>query len=296
MDENEKMKARTQILLDLQNAKDRLALSLDADAASTGPDGQIVSFADGIDRHLQECARLEAVYLNLLPRIALSRCPFTGEIIWKTVDVFGLDGVWWDYTNPIRPDETMPSTYLGMTGSLRISGHLPANDFTVMPGPSHPYVIPALLSMPDVRAVLSAISIGGNPGHVVTWFAGRNRGRIMPPNEWGAPWCEAWDDAGLSRRGPSPFILPDFDTDLAAWIQRGKLFWIAPGDTTLLLRADLNACPYLRLEGTGLLQYVSSGLLESYGMTESDIRTENMSPEEFEEAMRLLDEEDEEES
>lgn len=291
MDGNERMRERARILLALEQTKGRLALALDADVETAGTDGQTVSWADGINPLLEECGRLEAAYLVLLPKIPLSRCPFTGEIVYKTVDVFGLDGVWWEYANPIRPEETMPSTYLGFTGSLHVTNPLPPVSFTVMPGPSHPYVIPALLSMPEVRAVLSAVSIGGNTGHIVTWFVGKDRTHFMPPNEWGAPWCDAWDGAGQPRRGPSPFLLPDFDTDLASWLRSGKLFWIAPGDTSLLLRADVDACPYLRLEGSGLLQFITSEGLESYGMTEADMRKENMSPEEFAEAMRFLDDE-----
>lgn len=291
MDMNERIRERGRLLRELAQVKKELASALDEQsAASDSADSAVASspFSGDFMPFLKSCRELEQAYLALLPKVAVSRCPFTGEIVRKTIDTLGLDGVWWDYENPVRPGEDPGPTYLGMSGSLRITQPLPVNDFSVMPGPSTPCILPGLLSMPHVRAVLSSVQVGGNPGVAVTWFVSRDRHLTLPPNEWGAPWCDAYDVTGQDHRGPSPFILPDYDTDLAPWIQRGKLLWIAPGDDSLLLRADLGACPYLGMEGNGLLQHVLAGHLEAFGMTDADIRQDSMTPEAFETAMKRL--------
>ena len=289
MDMKELLQERARLLRDLAQVRKELSSALDEQEAKASANDASSADSDEILPYLKSSAALEQAYLALLPQVPISRCPFTGNILKKTIDIHGLDGVWWDYENPIRPEEEAGPTFLGMDGSLRINHPLPVNAFPVLPGPSVPCIVPELLAMPHVRAVLSTIEVGGNPGVAITWFVSRDRHLTMPPNEWGAPWCDAYDATGQRHRGPSPFILPDFDTNLAPWIQRGKLFWIAPGDASLLLRADVGSCPYLGMEGNGLQQQVQSGTLISYGMTDADIRQESMSPEEFEAAMKRLE-------
>lgn len=277
--------SRARLLQERGEAMTRLAAWRDrADAVDPG----------ALSALLDDIAARESAYLALLPAIALSRCPFSGTPVFRHIDTFGFDGPWWDYSNPIRPTDALPGTWLGMTGSVHFTRPLPVLSHPVMPGPSHPVVLPALLSRPGVRAVLSSLEVGGNPAMVVSLFA-QQRHELVPPNEWGAPWCDAWQADGSAMRGPSPFTLMDADTDLAAWMRRGRLLWIAPGDASLLLRSDIAGCPYLRLEGDGRLQYLIGGQVETLGITDADIRREPMTPEAFEAAMRLTEQDELEE-
>ena len=247
----------------------------------SNPDTDLISL-------LKVREQLQNQYLALLPKLPISRCPFTGQVVEKTLDTFGVDGPWWDYANPVRPEDPEPATWLGLSGSLVLTAPLPTLTHVVMPGPSVPVIYPGLLAEMDVRAVLSHVRIGTWQGVIVSWYVRRDRYRYTPPNEWGAPWCDVPTQEGGFVRGPSIWQLPDADTDLAPWIRRGKLFWIAPGDDTLLLRADVAACPYLGMPGDGRLQYLSDGELNHVGMEAADMRRENMSAEAFEAAMQAI--------
>jgi len=242
---------------------------------------------------IEKIKELESAYLGQLPKVPLSRCPFTGRIVYKTIDTAGLDGPWWDYNRPVRLSDSLPDTFLGFSGSMRLENTSVNTPFTAMVGPSTPCVIPELLSQSNIRAVLSTIKIGRQTGIIVSWFAEKNRCEVNPPNEWGAPWCEAFESDGSTIQIESPFQLYDFDTELAGWIRNGKLLWIAPGDSSLLLRADIERCPYLDSKGDGRLQYIIDGQIQYLGMMDDDIQQETMSDEEFSAALKMLKDEDE---
>ena len=286
------LEGRTRLLESLQENRIQLGqLSTLYEKPATSEDPQVSSNEQNgtaLTALLEERTRLEGTYLSTLPRIRISRCPFTGTIVEKTIDTIGLDGPWWDYGSPVRPQEPVPETWLGMSGSLSMKESLPKLPFPVMPGPSVPVVYPGLIADLDVRAVLSTVSIGSLQGVAVSWFVRRNRHRFIPPNEWGAPWCDIPDETGFALRGPSVWQLPDTDTDLAAWIRKGKVLWIAPNDASLLLRADMAGCPYLGMDGDGRPQYLVDGERSVLGMLESDMRSENMSDEAFSAAMRMV--------
>ncbi|PKO18178.1 MAG: hypothetical protein CVT69_01455 [Actinobacteria bacterium HGW-Actinobacteria-9] len=53
--------------------------------------------------------------------------------------------------------------------------------------------------------------------------------------------------------------LQDYDFDLAPWIARGSLLWIAPGDETLELREGTDGCPYLDITDRHLPQCIEDG-------------------------------------
>ena len=62
-------------------------------------------------------------YRTLLPEVVVARCPDSGEPVRWPIDVFGLDGRFWDYVNSIRrPPRALPPGWLAMTGALRPAG------------------------------------------------------------------------------------------------------------------------------------------------------------------------------
>ena len=202
---------------------------------------------------LELLAALEAAtdaYLDALPRIDLARCPFTGVTATLAVDTFGLDGPWWHYLAALRPVEARPATLVAFTGALRLTEPVEHTRALVKPGPGVPYVLPRLLADGTVRAVIRAVAVGAHLGWVVTYFAERPTDAPRA-NDWGAdhyPLGEGWDS-----------VIEDGDAhdfDLAPWIERGRLAWIAPGDATLTPRTTLDGCPYVGLAGERGLQRI----------------------------------------
>jgi hypothetical protein len=195
--------------------------------------------------YLSRASLLWNQYIESLPHIPVSRCPFTGELTRHSLDVEGLDGLWWRYQGPARAIEDIPPTLCGFTGALRLGRPLEWTSFLVKPGPEQPYVISALLNDPSVAAVVSSVKIGVHSGYVIAYYyMGRESAAthlpsdscvLTIPNPWGAD-------------GPADEVPGDYDFDLGRWLAAGKLYWISPGDSNLQLRNDA-ACPYIGLPG-----------------------------------------------
>ncbi|WP_159850494.1 hypothetical protein [Nocardia sp. CY41] len=187
-------------------------------------------------------------YRDLLPAVTIARCPSTGATVDYPIDVYDLDGWFWEYDAPIRRPPTLPATWLAMTGAMRLGEPIPDTEHRRRPGPGVPYVIPRLLNCPDVRAVLTELAIGPHTGWVITYFGPLPTG-VPLENTWGTSsysvhqngtWL-GWD----SHESP----LAELDFALRPWLQANRLLWIAPNDHTATLRDSLTDCPYLGLEG-----------------------------------------------
>jgi hypothetical protein len=185
-------------------------------------------------------------YERGLPVVALSRCPFTGEVLHHSIDHHGIDGLWWDHQSPVRPVETVPATFVGLTGALRLGGPLEYTPFLVKPGPAAPFVVPPILEAGAV-AVLSQIAIGAHTGFAVVYFA------ESPPDvalfdEWGRGSHRRYRDAAAVgwNHAADPATM---DFDLAPWIAREQVVWIEPGDDDLQVWSGTDDCPYLDLPG-----------------------------------------------
>src|SRR4051794_34893741 len=57
-------------------------------------------------------------YRRGVPVVPISRCPFTQDVLRHSFDFFGLDGLWWNYDDPVRPVEDLLATYFALTGSV----------------------------------------------------------------------------------------------------------------------------------------------------------------------------------
>jgi hypothetical protein len=180
-------------------------------------------------------AGIEDRYRELLPDIAVSRCPVTQEVLWLPIDVDGLDGLWWRADDPVRRDAHVPPTVIAVTGGVAVVADDAADvaepAFRVAPGPSGPAVAPELLAHDGVTAVVSCVPIGPHLGFPVVYFA-------RPEDQAGLPGASEWGrdpDAGEPVR----------DRELRPWIEAGKVLWIAPFDEDLALRSGTDGCPYL---------------------------------------------------
>lgn len=188
-------------------------------------------------------------YQDGLPRLALSRCPFTGDIAHLAIDSFGLDGPWWNYEVPARPDDDLPPTVLAITGAVHIKGKGSKVPHLCKPGPAVPYVVPRLLVDPAIKAVVSTVKIGRYDAYPVFYYAEDTPFDLARVNRWGLNHYAAEDVYGEGYTVTVPDVAPDFDYDLEFYIRTGRLHWVAPGDTGLTLRATIAECPYIGLEG-----------------------------------------------
>ncbi|MFQ5500666.1 MAG: hypothetical protein ACE5EQ_00010 [Phycisphaerae bacterium] len=192
---------------------------------------------------------LNCQYQTSLPVVPLSRCPFTGEVLRHSIDLFGIDGPWWNYQVPARPVEELPSTYFALAGSLKLNREPDAVPFLCKPGPEVPYVVPHLIGQPEIKAVISSIAVGPHEGFPIFYFSQPTRYEILRVNTWGLDCYVAEDPYGAGYSAQTYDVEADYDFDLEKWIRGGKLLWIAPGDRSLTLRSTTGSCPYLGLEG-----------------------------------------------
>ena len=214
---------------------------------SSGTDAQRLMEHEHFYR--QQTLALETQYKAGVPSVELSRCPFTGEIMKHSLDYYGLDGLWWNYEMSIRPISPLLKTYVALTGAARLEGPVLRAPFVCKPGPEVPYVIPRLLTRPEIKAVLSSVRIGSNTGYAITYFGNPPPQKISLINTWGCDTYAYLDEKGNYHWDSEPGSPNDFDFNLEPWISKGLLRWIAPGDTRLTLRDKAAGCPYLGLEG-----------------------------------------------
>lgn len=211
------------------------------------------------DAAWRERCELARAYRAGLPRLGLSRCPYTQFELMHTIDPYGLDGLWWDYAAPERPQAERLYTCHALTGAMTLGMPLEPFPFLAKPGPAVPYVIPALLNDPRVTAVLSSFACGRHRAYCVAYYSPDECDGVVWPNDWGAAF--RWTHGGASAAGwfDAGEQEDRWDFELAPYIERGKLFWITPDDPNLATRTGTNGCPYLQLPGERRLQRVSGG-------------------------------------
>ena len=128
---------------------------------------------------------IRAQYTELLPEVTVARCPHSGDIVNWPIDVVDLDGWFWDYHTPARRLPTsLPKLWLAMTGAMRMNRPIATAPFMCRPGPGAPYVVPRILTAPDVRAVIAEIPVGPHTGWAISYFGPRPIG-VELENVWG---------------------------------------------------------------------------------------------------------------
>jgi len=202
-----------------------------------------------IQRHhglvMEEMARARDRYLEMLTPVAISRCPISGDMLGRRIDLDGLDGPWWDHENPARPADEQPPTAVALSGAVLIGPAVAQAPFLAAPGPEVPFVAAGLLGLDGVVAVISSFGLGGQTAYAIAYYASTLPDDAPRPNEWGAA-SYPLPDGGW---GADAIFETDYDYELGPWIDAAKLQWIAPGDTTLTVRAGRGGCAYLELPG-----------------------------------------------
>lgn len=210
------------------------------------------------DRVGERLLEIVHLYEEKLPRLPLSRCPLSGELVVHTFDPFGLDGLWWNYEAPVRPLMERFVTCLAVTGAVQLAPEVESFPFLCKPGPGVPYVYPKLLALEGIYGVLYSTSVGRHTAYPILYYGAEPIQGVEMPNAWGTD--TYWDDSDGNPGWYSTIEAPEeWDFDLSPWIEGGKLFWIAPGDPDMHLEEGIAGCPYLGLPGARQMQRIAYG-------------------------------------
>lgn len=196
-----------------------------------------------------ELQGFESQYIAGLPKLQLSRCPYTNLIYNLSIDSYGLDGPWWDAKQPIRNEEEDLPSFFALSGSVNIIGEPPNVPFTIKPGPAVPWVSPRLLSQDTISAVLSHVKIGLYDAFLTVYYFNGVDANLKRINTWGTDEYLINDNEGFAILDRTYDDEDEYDFDIAPWIQKGKLKWIAINDKTLELQNSIDNCPFLDLKG-----------------------------------------------
>ncbi len=188
-------------------------------------------------------------YLSLLPKLQLSRSPFTNELYELCIDTLGLDGPWWDAEHSIRTTENDIQSFFALTGSINITGNIPDVPFPIKPGPAVPWVCPRLLEDERITAVISYLKVGNYDAYITIYYTNDESIEIERINTWGSDYYIAEDKDGYALFGNTFDTPEEFDFDITPWIEKGKVKWIDIADKSFTLQDSVEGCPYLNLEG-----------------------------------------------
>jgi hypothetical protein len=189
-----------------------------------------------------------AEYQRGLPMVAMSRCPFTGEVWSHSIDHYGIDGFWWSVYQPIRRlDEPNGGGFYAFRGAMVAPAESPGMPFLAEPGPEVPFVIGRLMQFPSIVAVVSHVRIGELDAYPIVYFTHTD----LPPdertNDWGADSFSYRGEQGYYEEREYFDAEDEFLYDLEPWVASERVRWIAPGDESLTVRVGTAGCPYLQL-------------------------------------------------
>lgn len=226
---------------------------------------------DSRQRQERRLMRWRQSYESGLPVVALARSPFSGQLFESPFDPFGLDGLWWNFEAPVRPYREAPETFFALTGAVTLEEPVESAPFLCKPGPAVPYLLPRLLEHPFIKAVIAETSVGRHRAFAVVYFAQLPLPNVPRANEWGSDsYLRVSPDGGVGwssvQEDPG-----EFDFDIAAWIERRKVLWIAPNDDNFTLQTGIEGCPYLRLPGTRASQRIENGTVWSHNSLDETI-------------------------
>lgn len=211
--------------------------------------------------------QVKGEYADRLPRVVLSRCPFTGQPLKRAFDPFGLDGPWWHSLSDVVYEEPRsPASFQVLLGAVDFRDRAPAEvRVQVIPGPGAPFVVPRLLQLPGMKAVVGRIELTtGDIAYPIAYFSTEK----IEPIQLHQPWCRA-DFWFANEDGDAAWSIANdkFDFDLAPWMAAGRLLWtdLTQEDAPVLGVAG-GSCPFLDLPGVRQPQQVGGGEVVLMGL------------------------------
>jgi hypothetical protein len=231
-----------------------------------GPEGRAMS-VPARQAVFEAEQNLKLRYWDSLPRIPISRCPTDRAVVHKQMDIFGLDGPWWEvraYDEPPFGDSHV-ITYTGALrfGTLQPLAQAPQKRGRILPGPEVPFLIPRLLQMTGVRCVLSSLPLFGDrsTAYFITYFADPPLDARFSHPMWLRETFH-YIDANGHPRWSARTDAWDFDIarQLLTWHE--KIYWIEPGDPELtLVTGGPERCPYARMAGVQRPRLIEKGAI-----------------------------------
>lgn len=204
-------------------------------------------------------------YEKTLTKAKISRSPHDGELVSFLVDDQGLDGPFWDCDRPIRPTQKLPKTVFAYCGAINVETVAKEIDHEVKPGPGQPFLIPRFMQIEGMKAVISALKIGEFDAYMIFYFHEFPLFDEPRVNYWGTQYHIAEWQKEHSYLLNIPDYSEDFDFDILQYIKKGAAFWIAPGDSDLILRSTVFDYPFQNLEGRKFpARFVNGKILNNF--------------------------------
>jgi hypothetical protein len=186
--------------------------------------------------------RGRGAYLAGLPRLVVSRCPFTREELSLAVDTTGFDMPWFYPLEPLRSiDPEPPATFLAFTGEVPVGAGTPEVETPWEPGPV--WVRTDLLEDERVRAVVSALSIGSTQVWNVAYFTRSPAPELPLAADWGSAFARVRGAGGVWQWVEAP-LSTAISFEVEPWLDSGKLLWIRPLDPSVSLEEGPAGFPY----------------------------------------------------
>jgi hypothetical protein len=235
------------------------------------PDDQLPSVEEAANIRERLYASL-AEYSDILPRVVLSACPWCGEPLKRVFDPFGLDGPWWHVDVQVKYEEPAACEHFRvLLGALALGGGgRPPREprevkAEVRPGPDAPFVVPALLQLPGMKAVVSELKLPhGDVGYPVAYFSSKP----TKPVDLHQPWCRDayWikDDEGNSAFSIANDL---FDFALEPYVKDGRLRWVDLEQVSDWLFDEMaNSFPFFGINGDRERQQLVAGTRDLIGL------------------------------
>lgn len=206
-------------------------------------------------------------YADRLPRVSLSVCPYCDEPLKRAFDPFGLDGPWWAVRCEVAIEEPRACEHFRLLqGALDLRGRVPVEaDEQVQPGPPVPFLIPALMRLPGMKAVVSKVTLAtGDIAYPIAYFSNEE----TDPARLQQPWLRDthWFKDGEGNAG---WLIATYvyDFELEPYFKNGTLLWTDLSvEEPRVLGPREGPCPLLALPGERERQELSGGERELMGL------------------------------
>jgi len=211
--------------------------------------------------------KLGEYYLKL-PRVAMSVCPYCGEVLMRSIDPFGLDGPWWSEDQLVENKEPKACEHFKvMLGALKVRAGGPVEaEGNVRPGPEVPFVVPNLMELPGMVAVVGRVELEtGDVAYPIAYFSDRKTRAI----DLHAPWLrvEYWFRDG-SGNSCWTICNDKWSFDLEPYLDEKRLRWT---DMKKVFSVDDDEWPYEDLEGVKRPQLICCGEVDYLDLPTGEI-------------------------
>ena len=210
---------------------------------------------------IAEQKHLIAEYAERLPFVPVSRCPYCQKALEYPLDAYGLDGPWWFKSLLAEyPEPDACEHFQVLLGAMNFNGRVPAESAVnreIVPGPPVPFVVPALIELPTMKAVISSFTMPpGYTAYPIAYFAKQRFHGGLLHQPWGREAYQVRDESGKYESWA--VATHPWDFDLQPYIDKDLLLWINPGDSKLVLHSQ-PPCPYVNRPGARQPQKIVKG-------------------------------------